>query len=151
MTLRPTSSTSSNSLHTEYTGSAANFPSIFEEGNEPIYPNHSTPDAPHTQKEDETIPDINQDDDSSSDESQSSIDEMQGYTKPLEYPKEQLQNENQQLEEQDILPQEHSNVRTSSRIKKRVTRFEEDPETYNCTMQSLKCQNYYNKRSKKSC
>ena len=71
-----------------------------------------------------------------------------GYTKPLDISELQASEEIPELSEQDILPNKPP-VRTSSRNRKQITRFEDNPETYNSTIQHRQRQNYYNKKSKK--
>ena len=53
-----------------------------------------------------------------------------------------------ELSEQEIIPEKPA-VRTSSRNRKHITRFEDNPDTYNSTLQHHQCQKYYNNKSKK--
>ena len=53
-----------------------------------------------------------------------------------------------ELSEQEIIPDKPS-VRTSSRNRRQITRFEDNPDTYNATLQHHQHQKYYNNKSKK--
>ena len=87
-------------------------------------------------------------DDSSDDSStEAGIDE-QGYTKPLEISEMQTPEYIPESSEQDIIPDKPT-VRTSSRNRKQITRFEDNPDTYNETLQHNQCKKYYNNKSKK--
>ena len=72
----------------------------------------------------------------------------QGYTKPLDVSEIKTSEETPELSEQDVLPG-NSQVRTSCRNRKQITRFEDNPDTYNSTLQHHQHQSYYNKKSKK--
>ena len=53
-----------------------------------------------------------------------------------------------ELSEQEIIPDKPS-VRTSSRNRKQIIRFENNPDTYTATLQYHQCQKFYNNKSKK--
>ena len=60
---------------------------------------------------------------------------MQGYTAPLD--DEESQTQKEYIKEQDIVENELPTIRTSARNKKKITRFEDDPETYSSTLKHL--------------
>ena len=117
----------------EHTGSAEQFPSMFEEGNESgiltrLLQNqkqdNNSKETPSTIEEDEEqAPPQNLDDSSYDSSTESNID-GQGYTKPLDISEMQTQEEIPELSEQEIIPDKPA-VRTASRNRKQITRFEE--------------------------
>ena len=134
----------------EHTGSAECFPSMVEEGNITTTTKNVTSNTPPKESniiEDEEAP--NQESDYSSDDSSTDSNVIeQGYTKPLDISEIRTSEEIPELSEQDVLPG-NAQVRTSSRNIKQITRFEENPDTYNTTLKHHQCQSYYNKKSKK--
>ena len=132
MTLRPQSS----HIHTEddtleHTGSAEDLPFMFEEGN--------AIDNPQNMDIDE-LSDVS---------STQSYMETQGYTMPIEDSEEQTSNEIPQLLDQEVQDSQPSSGRTSGRTRKCITRFEEDPSTYQPTMRQVD-KAHINKKHKKS-
>ena len=134
----------------ENTGSAEYFPSMFEKGN--ITTTTTTENVTsNTPPKESTIIEYEEpephSDDSSDDSSTDSNVMEQGYTKPLDISEIKTSEEIPELTEQDVLPG-NSQVRTSSRNRKQITRFEDNPDTYNSTLQHHQCQSYYNHKSK---
>ena len=120
----------------EHTGSAEQFPSMFEEGNENVMlsrliqnqtqDNNSKETPKIVEDEEENTP---QNFDDSSDDSSTELDrDEQGYTKPLDISKLQTQEKIPELSEQEIIPDKPT-VRNSSRNRKHITRFEDNPDT----------------------
>ena len=103
---------------------------------------------PSSNIEDENLPTFQDSEDYSDDSSTDSNVVEQGYTKPLDISDIQTSEEIPELSEQDVLPG-NVQVITSSRNRKQITRFEDNTDTYNSTLQHCQCQNYYNKKNKK--
>ena len=111
---------------------------MFEEGNEngilskliqnqlQDIQNKETPK--NIEEDEEQAPPQNFDDSSDDSSTESNID-LQGYTKPLDISEMQTPEEIPELSEQEIIPDKPS-VRTSSRNRKQITRFEDNPDTY---------------------
>ena len=130
---------------------------MFEEGNEngilsrliqnqkQDIQNKETPN--NIEEDEEQAPPQNLDDSSYDSSTESNID-GQGYTKPLDISEMQTKEEIPELSEQEIIPDKPT-VRTSSRNRKQITRFEDNPDTYNAILQHHQCQKYYNNKSKK--
>ena len=91
-------------------------------------------DTPKNIEEDEEQSPPQNFDDSSDDSSTGSNIDGQGYTKPLDISEMQTPEEIPELSEQEIIPDKPS-VRTSSRNRKKITRFEDNTDTYNATLQ----------------
>ena len=130
---------------------------MFEEGNESgmlsrLLQNkkqdNTSKETPSTIEEyEEQAPPQNLDDSSDDSSTESNID-GQGYTKPLDISEMQTQEEIPELSEQEIVPDKPT-VRTPSRNRKQITRFEDNPDTYNSTLQHHQCHKHYNNKSKK--